>query len=83
MGQYHPRVDIFQSEIILAEFLIYENVNWKVELSHITSLNLTGVFPHKDQMYIKICLKLICGLMKINAGFQELIWQLIKISVPL
>jgi len=35
MGQYHTRVHIFKSKLRLAEFLIRENVNLGVELSHL------------------------------------------------
>ena len=36
MGQFHPKTHIFKSEAKLAEFLIKENVNLRVELSHLT-----------------------------------------------
>ena len=47
MVQFHPKVHIFKSETKLAEFLIKENVNLRVELSHLTLFGkLSDIYAH-------------------------------------
>ena len=50
LGQFHLRLHILRSESRLAEFLMKENVNQKLELSHLTFLtiivpNIKGMDP--------------------------------------
>jgi hypothetical protein len=49
-GQFHLRLHIMRSESRLAQFLMKENVNQKLELSHLTFLtfivsNIKGMDP--------------------------------------
>ena len=41
MGQFHPRVHMYKSEMRLAEFLMITNVNPRMELFHVTFLTIS------------------------------------------
>ena len=41
MGQFHPRIHIFQSEMRFAEFMMIDNVIPSMELSSATFLTMT------------------------------------------
>jgi hypothetical protein len=46
MGQFHLKVLIFKTKTGLVEFLMAENVNLRVELSHFTLLTIADYFSN-------------------------------------
>jgi hypothetical protein len=53
MGQFHSRVHIVNSETVLAQPLMNENVNLRVELSDLILLTITDYFSLINQQRIR------------------------------